>query len=117
MLVMKMLPAIVENNMENFGAALTGIQVLVGKSFARYQRGAYHSREVEDLVMFLLENGACGSGQSSWGPTVYGVVEGMKKCRRLRDDTEKFMNEKGVGGKVYCATPNNRGALIKSAPT
>lgn len=112
-LVMKMLPAVVEKDITEFGAALTAIQELVGKSFSCYQRGSYHSRKVEDLVKFLLENGAQGSGQSSWGPTVYGVVEGMKNCRKLKDETEKFMGEKGIKGRAHCATPNNRGASVK----
>jgi beta-ribofuranosylaminobenzene 5'-phosphate synthase len=63
-------------------------------------------------VHFLLENGAQGAGQSSWGPTVYGVVEGVENGRKLRDEVGKFMKEKGFRKNVYCTTVNNQGALI-----
>lgn len=111
-LVMKMLPALFERDIERFGDALSAIQVLVGRSFSPYQEGIYHSKTSEDLVKFLLKSGARGCGQSSWGPTVYGLVKGMKKCRRLKNDVEKFMANKGLEGTVYCTAANNRGATI-----
>lgn len=112
-LVMKMLPAVIEEDIKSFGEALTAIQVLVGKSFSRYQEGIYSSKMSEDLVRFLLENGAHGSGQSSWGPTVYGVVEGVKDGEKLRDGVREFIRKKGFEGDVYCTAANNRGASIE----
>lgn len=113
LLLMKMLPAIAEKNIKNFGDALTVIQTLVGKSFSRYQEGPYHSRISERLARFLLKNGAYGSGQSSWGPTVYGVVEGMGNCKKLKGKAEKFMKEKGFDGYAFCTAANNQGASVK----
>ena len=110
LLFMKMIPAVVERDIGSFGEALTEIQVLVGKSFARYQHGLFYSRLGERLTKFLLKKGARGIGQSSWGPTVYGIVEGEGK--KLEGEVKRFMAEHGVEGNIYCVAANNEGASI-----
>ena len=83
-----LLPALVERELEEFGAALTRIQELVGDSFAAAQGGRFHPR-AGALVEALLRFGAAGAGQSSWGPAVYGVVgseaAGRELARRMED--------------------------------
>ena len=113
LLLMKMIPAVIERDIESFGKAMTRIQVLVGKSFARYQRGLYYGKVGELLIKFLLEKGAHGSGQSSWGPTVYGVVDGEEACKGLGDEVRSFMAERGIGGTVRCVPVSNEGASIR----
>ena len=68
-----LLPALVERDLEEFGAALSRIQRLVGDAFAPVQGGTFHP-QAAPLVDALLRLGAAGAGQSSWGPAVYGVV-------------------------------------------
>jgi beta-RFAP synthase len=68
-----LLPALVERDVEEFGAALTRVQELVGDSFAEVQGGRFHPRAA-GLVEALLDAGAAGAGQSSWGPAVYGIA-------------------------------------------
>jgi beta-RFAP synthase len=77
-----LLPALVEREVEEFGAALTRIQQLVGDSFAAVQGGRFHPR-AGPLVDRLLDGGAAGAGQSSWGPAVYGVVGSEAAGREL----------------------------------
>jgi predicted sugar kinase len=36
-----------------------------------------------ELIAMMLDWGAAGAGQSSWGPAVYGLVEGDEQGRRL----------------------------------
>ena len=112
LLFMKMIPAVVEREIESFGKALTEIQILVGKSFARYQHGLFYSRLGERLTKFLLKKGARGIGQSSWGSTVYGIVEGEGEGKKLEGEVKRFMVERGVRGNVYCVAANNVGASI-----
>ena len=76
-----LLPALVERDVDEFGAALTRIQQLVGDSFATVQGGRFHPRAAP-LVDALLDGGAAGAGQSSWGPAVYGVV-GSEEAGRV----------------------------------
>jgi beta-ribofuranosylaminobenzene 5'-phosphate synthase len=115
LLVMGMLPALVERDLAGFGRALTEIQRLVGESFSRYQAGIFHSKESEELVRFMLENGASGAGQSSWGPTVYGLVGGAGGCKELKSKLEKFLEERRILARVYCCRAANHGAFIGSA--
>lgn len=114
LLLMKMLPALFEEDIKRFGDALSEIQVLVGRSFSRFQGGIYHSKVSEDLVRFLLREGACGCGQSSWGPAVYGLVEGIRNGEKLKREVEKFMMKKDIKGSIYLVTANNKGAEIKT---
>jgi beta-ribofuranosylaminobenzene 5'-phosphate synthase len=44
----------------------------------------------------MLEWGAAGAGQSSWGPTVYGLVEGDEQARRLEEYMHTRFAEQGT---------------------
>ncbi|HEX5619497.1 MAG TPA: beta-ribofuranosylaminobenzene 5'-phosphate synthase family protein [Solirubrobacteraceae bacterium] len=108
LVVTSLLPALVERELDEFGAALTRIQELVGDSFAAAQGGRFHPRAAP-LVDALLRFGAAGAGQSSWGPTVYGVVgseaAGRELARRMEDE---------VGdGSVDVVPFDNRGAQVE----
>jgi len=111
LIMMKLLPAIPEKNIKDFGEALTEIQRIVGDSFAEAQGGRYSSSPAAQCIEFMLENGVYGSGQSSWGPTVYGVVK-KEEAKEIQAKTQAFLN-KGVGGKVFVAKGNNQGATVK----
>lgn len=90
LLVMKMLPAIEEDAIVPFGEALTEIQRLVGDSFAPVQGGRYANAVSARLIAYLLEQGALGAGQSSWGPTVYGLVQGEEAALALEESLHRF---------------------------
>jgi len=74
--LLNLLPAILEADLAAFGAALTEIQEITGRWFAPVQGGTFAPGESENLVRLMRKWGACGVGQSSWGPAVYGIVDG-----------------------------------------
>ena len=111
-LLMKMLPALVEEDIVSFGQALTNIQNMVGDCFASAQGGRFAAPALEKLVGFLLEKGATGAGQSSWGPTVYGLVDGEERARKLSQDVRIQLTGMG-GGSIFCVQAQNRGAQIR----
>ena len=111
LILMKLLPSLIEDNIKNFGEAITKIQIMVGKNFSKVQGGTFSSTIVEDGVNYLIESGAYGAGQSSWGPTFYGVTTDSK-AQNLKNKMIKFL-EKKTGGTVFIAKPNNKGAFIK----
>ncbi len=96
-----LLPALVERDVEEFGAALTRVQQLVGDSFATVQGGRFHPRAA-GLVEALLDAGAAGAGQSSWGPAVYGIVDSEAAAQELA---------RRVGGEVVAF--DNEGAQVR----
>jgi beta-RFAP synthase len=104
-----LLPGLVERDLEEFGAALTGVQRLVGDAFAPVQGGRFHPRAA-GLVEALLRGGAAGAGQSSWGPAVYGIVgsdvAGHELARRME-------TEVGGEGSVEVVAFDNRGARVE----
>ena len=112
MLLMKMLPALVEKDILNFGNALTGIQNMVGDCFSSVQGGRFASPLLEKLVEFLLNKGSVGAGQSSWGPTVYGLVKGRAQAKALAAEAQAYLDCLG-GGEAFYVQPQNRGARVR----
>jgi len=104
-----LLPALVERDLEEFGAALTRVQQLVGDAFAAVQGGRFHPR-AGGLVKALLRNGAAGAGQSSWGPAVYGVVGSEAAGRELASRMEDAVDGEAS---VELVTFDNRGARVE----
>jgi beta-RFAP synthase len=107
-----LLPALVERDVDEFGATLTHVQQLVGDSFAEVQGGRFHPRAGE-LVKALMRGGAAGAGQSSWGPAVYGVVGSEAAGRAL---ARRIEDEVGGEGSVDVVAFDNRGAHVERTP-
>jgi beta-RFAP synthase len=104
-----LLPALVEHELDEFGAALSRIQTLVGEAFAPVQGGTFHP-QAAPLVDALLRLGAAGAGQSSWGPAVYGVVGGQAEAE---DVARRLEAELGPGGRVETVRFDNGGARVE----
>jgi beta-RFAP synthase len=111
LLVIKLLPALVEQDIVPFGQALTEIQRLVGDCFSAAQGGRYANTVTARLLSHLLDRGAYGAGQSSWGPTVYALAEGESQALSLENEAKEFLAANGRG-QVFCARADNRGAHL-----
>ncbi len=111
LIMMKLLPALVERDIESFGEALTKLQIVIGDYFAEVQGGTYSSEAVAEGVLLMQKLGAYGAGQSSWGPAFYGVTQ-KEKAKELEAKTKAFL-KKSMGGQVFIAKANNKGAYIK----
>jgi beta-ribofuranosylaminobenzene 5'-phosphate synthase len=109
--MMKLLPALVERDIKSFGEALTQIQIVIGDYFASVQGGTYSSQAAAEGIALLQKLGAYGVGQSSWGPAFYGVTQ-KEKAKEIESKVKAFLR-KSVGGQVFVAKANNRGAYIK----
>jgi beta-ribofuranosylaminobenzene 5'-phosphate synthase len=109
--MMKLLPALVEQDIKSFGEALTQIQIVIGDYFAEVQGGTYSSQTVAEGIALMQKLGAYGAGQSSWGPAFYGVTQ-KEKAKEIQLKIKAFLS-KGVGGQVFIAKANNKGAYIK----
>jgi len=103
-----LLPALVERDLVEFGAALSRVQRLVGDSFAPAQGGTFHPQS-GPLVDALLRLGARGAGQSSWGPAVYGLVGSEEHGRVVARALEA---EVGAGGRVEVVRFDNQGSRV-----
>jgi beta-ribofuranosylaminobenzene 5'-phosphate synthase len=105
-ILMEMLPAVVEHDIESFGRSINRVQTL-----------GFKRREIElqpfckHLVQFMRENGAIGAGMSSFGPVVYGITEG----KQLLKAVESYLNDT-IGGKVRQVKAQNTGAYVQKIP-
>lgn len=111
-LLMQMIPSLLEGDVGAFGAALTSLDLKFGEHWKEVQGGVYSSPVIEAGVGFLLESGALGAGQSSWGPAFYGLVQGGIAAERLRSELEAFLNEEGRRGTAFVAHAQNEGAEV-----
>ncbi len=88
-LVMRVLPALAEQDIAEFGDAITQIQNSIGDHFAPAQGGRYCSPVVADCLNWMLQNGAAGVGQSSWGPTGFALCDSESNAHLLVDNIKK----------------------------
>jgi len=101
-LLFSMKDSIKEEDIEKFGSSLTKFQYLVGLNFKETQGGIFTSQKIEKLIEFLLKNGAKGAGQSSWGPTVYGLFsKDDLKIENLKDKLSNNIEIKMVFADNY----------------
>jgi beta-ribofuranosylaminobenzene 5'-phosphate synthase len=113
-ILLGLLPALVERDVRNFGRHLTAIQKLVGRHFSGYQGGEF--REDVKLVLDFLSERTYGYGQSSWGPTVYGLIL-REDGEELKVEAEDFLRDHGLTGRVEVGIVRNRGAEVISENT
>ena len=111
-LLMQMIPALLEEDAEAFGAAMTSLDLKFGEHWKEVQGGLYSSPVIEEGAEFLLETGALGVGQSSWGPAFYGLVQGEGRAEDVRSQLEGFLNEGDRSGAAFVAHAQNEGAEV-----
>ena len=116
LVLMALLPALAEADLATFGSTLTAIQAINGRWFAPVQGGTFAPGPSEEIVRRMTEWGAAGVGQSSWGPTVYGIVAGEDHAARLADQVRTLLSGSGVAGQVYEGPFRTEGARVWREP-
>ena len=79
-------PSLETGDWDSLGPALYEYGRMAGRVFDKVQFGDFRSQEVFQLTELIRSLGVPGAGQSSWGPTVFGI------CRDR--DQAKFVLEK-----------------------
>ena len=69
------LPAAAVGVLDTFGVVVHEFNRRAGEPFAAAQGGPYASPAIAELITEIRNLGVTGVGQSSWGPTVFAVVE------------------------------------------
>ncbi|MGM0603306.1 MAG: beta-ribofuranosylaminobenzene 5'-phosphate synthase family protein [Bacillota bacterium] len=86
LVLLGMLPALMEKDIKSFGRAVTQLEENVGDYFKQIQGGRYSTEISADIVQFMLQNGTDGAGQSSWGPSLYGICADEKKAENIKSN-------------------------------
>lgn len=104
LLFMKMMPAVIEEDLDSFGGAINDIQGIGFKKIELKLQNPF----ITELIDNLRSAGAAGVGMSSFGPTVYAVTDTNINdiCRAARDSM------KDKTGAIIITTAQNEGAQI-----
>lgn len=109
---LRLMPALVEHDIEEFGRALTAVDRKTGAYFSDVQGGVYSGGETNTAIDALLSAGAYGAGQSSWGPAVYGLVH-ERDVGRVEVAVRESLTENGRGAQVFVSHGRNTKASVE----
>jgi beta-ribofuranosylaminobenzene 5'-phosphate synthase len=105
--LMQMMPAVIEQDIESFGAAVNHVQNV-----------GFNKREsliwpdfVKNIAAFMRSQ-SYGAGVSSFGPVVYSFVDNRTEGLQLQTEVQKMLDE-SVGGSVIMTRASNKGADIE----
>ena len=111
-LMMQALPAVAENDIEQFGAVISELQLAVGKHFAKAQGGIYASQDVAEAMAWLQAQGALAVGQTSWGPTGFCALGNAGFTEKVLQQARNYFSAKpNLDFKVVSA--NNHAAVSR----
>ena len=113
LLLTSLLPGLQRADIEEFGAALSEIQRQIGAIFADRQGGVFHP-SATPLIEALGSLGVEAVGQSSWGPTVYGIVSNPE---RAADIGGRLRDLAGTSADVTVVDFDRHGAVCERAGT
>lgn len=101
-ILMKMMPAVIEGDIEAFGESLNEIQVTGFKRIERELQDPLLDRIIDSMI----SAGAAGAGMSSFGPTVYSVTD--EKPGNVAGAVAEVMGP----GRILITGGRNRGAFM-----
>ncbi|SDJ48939.1 beta-ribofuranosylaminobenzene 5'-phosphate synthase [Halovenus aranensis] len=107
-LTRELLPAIAEGNIEAFGDAVERIGRLNGTWYADEQGGVYRPPAGDVIERLSQSEGVFGTGQSSWGPTVYGVTD-VARATQAREAATAALGGQVPDGTVRVVEPSASG--------
>ena len=92
--LLQMMPALQEVDFTQFGTSVSFVQDILSDHFFQSQGGRYCSPSMEAILDSLSTYGACGRGQTSWGPTCFAFYpdetsanQALKKIKKVWHDT------------------------------
>ncbi|WP_048057911.1 beta-ribofuranosylaminobenzene 5'-phosphate synthase [Methanothermococcus okinawensis] len=107
LILMKMMPAIIENDISSFGEVVNKLQYI---GFKKVELGLQ-----KDIVKELLETlqKVSYSGLSSFGPTIYSICDGKDSVKNVVETSKEFFDKYRIDGDIIITKGNNRGFDVK----
>lgn len=112
-ILMQALPALAEQDFTNFGQAIRDLQMYTGDYFAPIQGGRYSSESVGQVLDYLESQAVACLGQSSWGPTGFGIFASEIEVNRYVEVLKEKFKQLPTLTYLVCRGLN-RGAIIHS---
>jgi len=108
--ILNLLPAAIESRFDDFGESLFRFGHLAGLCFATQQAGAFATERTARLVEKLRAQGIRGTGQTSWGPTLFALAPNAEAAQSLAGWLEQ--QPECADCECLIATACNRGATV-----
>jgi beta-ribofuranosylaminobenzene 5'-phosphate synthase len=105
-ILMRMLPGIIERDLDLFGSSVNAIQEL---GFKKVEL-SLQPRQIPELIERLRSAGAACAGMSSFGPVIYAI--GDTDMRALEQTARVFMDNNS-GGTTLITSARNKGASVR----
>jgi beta-ribofuranosylaminobenzene 5'-phosphate synthase len=102
LLLMKMMPAVLEKDLDMFGETVNQIQDMGFKKI----ENQLQKPVIGEIMQFLRDAGAPGVGMSSFGPTIYAVTDSPQS---IVSAAHEAIGD--VGGKILQSAAQNNGAI------
>ena len=107
-----LIPAAFEADFSAFSEGLFRYGWLAGESFAYAQGDVFSHPQSRQRVFDLRRRGIAGVGQSSWGPTLFALLQDEGDARRLVEEGQRDPLYRDCEWTITAA--RNRGAEIRS---
>jgi beta-ribofuranosylaminobenzene 5'-phosphate synthase len=111
LLTRRLLPAIANRDRQRFGGAAARLGRLNGAWYADEQGGVYRPPAGGIVDRLSDASAITGAGQSSWGPTVWGLTD-TDGVAAATEAGYRALETVGVGGDVHIVAPRNTGASL-----
>lgn len=113
LIVRQILPAVAGGRVEEFGNAIAELGRLNGAWYADEQGGVYRPPVGSIVESLSSKPSIYGAGQSSWGPSVYGVTD-QGQVAAAKKAGQRALADAGVAGDVLVVSGRNSGATIET---
>ncbi|WP_248517027.1 beta-ribofuranosylaminobenzene 5'-phosphate synthase family protein [Salinarchaeum laminariae] len=110
-LTRRLLPAAAQGDRAAFGSAIAEIERLNGSWYADAQGGVFRPPAGAIVESLQTADAIDAVGQSSWGPTVYGLTTDQQ-ANAARDAAATALEAAGCAGTVRVVRPANEGAQL-----
>ena len=107
-ILMRMLPGLIERDLELFGSSVNAIQSL---GFKKIEIGL-QPKEIPELIGKMRSAGAACAGMSPFGPAVYAI--GDTDMRAVEREARSYMDDH-AGGTTLITSARNSGAQVRIA--
>ena len=114
LVLLGLVPAAIEEDLEACGEALYEIGRQVGEYFAPAQGGVYAHPLMARMVNRLRQAGVHGVGQTSWGPTLFALCADDDAAADVV--SRLFQEDQGETCEYRVVAPLNSGARVAAIP-
>ncbi|PQO37820.1 hypothetical protein DTL21_07700 [Bremerella cremea] len=113
LVVQAMIPALEAADIERFGEAVYQYGALAGDCYSALQGGRYANPACTEVVQRMRSFGIAGVGQSSWGPTIFGLCDNVAEAEALSAGLRERYSEHEMTLEI--SEPNHGGAHLEWA--